>query len=76
MRYLLWVFILLMVFATPLLALGSYENGIVAFERGDYKTALKEFTDLAEQKDSRGQYGMGLMYDLGTGVSMNFEEFQ
>ena len=74
MRYLLWVFILLMVFATPLLALGSYENGIVAFEQGDYKTALKEFTDLAEQKDSRGQYGMGLMYDLGTGVSMNFEE--
>jgi len=36
--------------------------------------ALKEFKDLAEQKDSRGQYGMGLMYDLGTGVSTNFEE--
>ena len=63
-----------MIFTTPSLALGNYENGTIAFERGDYKTALKEFTDLAEQKDSRGQYGMGLMYDLGTGVSMNFEE--
>ena len=74
MRYLLWVFILLMVFATPLLALEDYENGAVAFERGDYETALREFKVLAEQKDSRGQYGLGLMYDLGTGVSIDFEE--
>jgi hypothetical protein len=63
-----------MIFTTPSPALGNYENGTIAFEQGDYKTALKEFTDLTEQKDSRGQYGMGLMYDLGTGVSMNFEE--
>ena len=74
MRYLLWIFILLMVFATPLLALGNYENGIVAFERGDYETALREFKVLAAQKDSRGQYALGLMYDLGTGVPTDFEE--
>ena len=74
MRYLLWVFILLTVFATPLPALENYENGTVAFERGDYETALREFKVLAEQKDSRGQYGLGLMYDLGTGVSIDFEE--
>ena len=74
MRYLLWVFILLTVFVTPLPALENYENGTVAFERGDYETALREFKVLAEQKDSRGQYGLGLMYDLGTGVSIDFEE--
>ena len=74
MRYLLWVFILLTVFVTPLPALENYENGAVAFERGDYETALREFKVLAEQKDSRGQYGVGLMYDLGTGVSIDFEE--
>ena len=74
MRYLLCISILSIIFTTPSIALGNYENGTMAFERGDYKTALKEFQDLAEQKDSRGQYGMGLMYDLGTGVSMNFEE--
>ena len=74
MRYLLWVFILLTVFATPLPALENYENGAVAFERGDYETALREFKVLAEQKDSRGQYGLGLMYDLGTGVPTDFEK--
>ena len=74
MRCLLFVFMLSMIFTTPSPALGNYEKGSIAFEQGDYKTALKEFTDLTEQKDSRGQYGMGLMYDLGTGVSMNFEE--
>ena len=74
MRYFLFIFMLSMIFTTPSLAFGNYKNGIIAFERGDYKTALKEFKDLAEQKDSRGQYGMGLMYDLGTGVSTNFEE--
>ena len=74
MRYLLWAFILLMVFETPLLALGNYENGIAAFERGDYETALREFKFLAEQKNSRGQYGLGLMYDLGVGVPTDFEE--
>ena len=35
----IWVFISLILFSTPLLALGSYENGIAAFERGDYETA-------------------------------------
>jgi len=74
MRYLLWVFILLMVFETPLLALGNYESGTIAFERGDYGTALREFKVLAEQKDSRGQYGLGLMHDLGTGVPTDFKE--
>ena len=74
MRYLLWVFILLMVFETPLLALGTYESGTIAFERGDYETAFREFKILAVQKDSRGQYGLGLMYDLGTGVPTDFEE--
>ena len=50
MRYLLFAFILLMFFATPLLALGNYEKGIAAFERSDYEEALREFRSLAEQK--------------------------
>ena len=64
----IWVFISLIFFSTPLLALGSYENGIAAFERGDYETALREFKFLVERKDSLGEYGLGLMYDLGVGV--------
>ena len=74
MRCFLWIFILLIFFATPLLDLGGYKNGTAAFERGDYETALREFKVLAAQKDSRGQYGLGLMYDLGAGVPTDFEK--
>ena len=74
MKYFFSIFLLLLALATPLLALGNYENGMVAFERGDYETAFREFQALAEQEDSRGQYGLGLMYDLGTGVPTDFEK--
>jgi len=68
-----WGFILLIYYSTPLLALGSYENGIAAFEQGDYKIALREFKLLIKKKDARGEYGLGLMYDLGLGVQMDFK---
>ena len=74
MRGLLWLSIALFFFAIPSFALESYKNGIIAFEQGDYETALKEFKVLAKKKDSLGQYGLGLMYDLGTGVLTNFKE--
>lgn len=74
MKYLLPLLILWMVFVTPLSVLGNYEDGTTAFEKGDYETALREFKALAKQNDSRGQYGLGLMYDMGTGVSMDFKK--
>ena len=74
MKGLLWVTIAFMFFAIPSLALENDKNGILAFELGDYETALIEFKALAKQNDSLGQYGLGLMYDLGTGVSTNFKE--
>jgi TPR repeat protein len=74
MRSLLWLSIALIFFAIPSLALENHKNGILAFEQGDYETALIEFKTLAKQNDSLGQYGLGLMYDLGTGVSINFKE--
>jgi hypothetical protein len=74
MKHLLWVFVLLIFFKAPSLALGTYEKGTIAFEQGDYETALREFKALAVKNDSRGQYGLGLMYDMGTGVPIDFKE--
>jgi hypothetical protein len=74
MKDLLWVTIAFMFFAIPSLALENHKNGILAFEQGDYETALMEFKALAIQNNSLGQYGLGLMYDLGTGVPTNFKE--
>ena len=66
MKYLLWVFILLMIFATPLSALVNYETRTVAFDRGDYETALREFKVPAEQISARGNYETGTVaFDRG-----------
>jgi len=74
MKYFLWLLTTLIVVTMPSLAFGDYESGTAAFDRSDYDTALKEFNVLAEQNDPRGQYAMGLMYDLGTGVPLDFKE--
>ena len=74
MKILLWMLTVLIVEAMPSLVFGGYEDGTAAFERGDYKIALKEFKVLVGQNDPRGQYALGLMYDLGVGVSLDFKE--
>ena len=74
MRFIFWIFLILSLWVIPLLAFGSYKDGTAAFERGDYEIALKAFHTLADRNDPLGQYGLGLMYDLGTGVNLDFQE--
>ena len=59
--------VLLVSLAGPVRA--GFDEGVAAFERGDYATALKEFRPLAEQGDADGQFNLGLMYDPGRGVT-------
>ncbi|MBT3510999.1 MAG: sel1 repeat family protein [Nitrospina sp.] len=66
------ILVLALLWAMPSFA--GYQEGINAFERGDTVTALKEFQALAESNDARGQYGIGIMHDLGEGVPQNSEE--
>ena len=74
MRFIIWVFLVLSLLVIPTRAFGSYKDGTAAFERGDYEIALKAFHVLADRNDPLGQYGLGLMYDLGTGVNLDFQE--
>ncbi len=67
-----WVFIVVLMWTTPVFA--GFHEGTDAFERGDSQTALKEFKALAENNDPRGQYGLGIMHDLGDGVPKSSEE--
>jgi len=46
----------------------DFQKGFDAYERGDYTTALREWTPLAEQGDADAQYVLGLMYHNGLGV--------
>lgn len=48
--------------------LEAYQRGLAAYEKGDYKTALKEWTPLAEQGSASVQHTLGEMYFIGIGV--------
>ena len=53
---------------------GNYADGVEAYNRGDYATALQEFRPLAEQGDVKAQFNLGFMYDNGKGVPENDAE--
>jgi uncharacterized protein len=46
----------------------DFQKGVDAFDRGDYATALKEWTPLAEQGFAKVQHNLGVMYRNGQGV--------
>ena len=46
-----------------------FEDGVAAYQRGDYATALRLLRPLAEQGDAKGQNWIGLMYENGHGVT-------
>ena len=55
-------------------AWAGYQEGIDAYERGDYGTALKEFRPLAEQGHAWAQYNLGVLYDQGHDVPQDSQE--
>ena len=55
-------------------AFAGFQEGVDAFERGDYKTALREFQHLAEQGDADAQYLLGVFYKDGEGVPQDYKE--
>ena len=52
--------------------MSSYQEGLDAFDRGDYETALKEWRPLAEQGDPLAQSYLGGMYAEGEGLPKDY----
>ncbi len=50
---------------------GPYEDGSDAYVSGRYATALQLWQPLADHGHSGAQYGLGLLHDLGRGVTKN-----
>ena len=44
------------------------QDGVAAYERGDYATALREWRPLSVQGDAGAQFNLGVMYKIGRGV--------
>ncbi len=55
-------------------AWAGYAEGRAAYDAGDYTTALLEWRPLAEAGDPAAQYGVGVMYYRGEGVSQEIGE--
>ena len=52
-------------------ASADFQKGVAAAKNGDYLTALREWTPLAEQGHASAQYNLGVMYDKGQGVTQD-----
>jgi TPR repeat protein len=52
----------------------GFDEGIAAYNRGDYATTVKEWRPLAEQGDPTAQHHLGWLYVLGHGVPQDYEE--
>lgn len=54
--------------SAPALA-GPWEDGMVAYNRGDYVPAVKLFRPLAQAGNAKAQHALGVMYRKGEGVT-------
>lgn len=61
----------LLSFATPS-AWAGFDDGVAAFDRGDYGIALREFRTLAGQGNAEAQFNVGIIYDYGHGVPPDY----
>jgi hypothetical protein len=53
---------------------GPLEDGIAAYRRGDYATAVRLLHPLAEQGNAVAQYNLGAMYAAGKGVAHDYRD--
>jgi TPR repeat protein len=58
-------------FSTSLLA-GPFEDGMNAYDRADYSTALRMWRSLADQGNPAAQSNLALMYAKGQGVPKDY----
>jgi hypothetical protein len=61
-------------FLSPGSATAGWDEGVAAYERGDYLAALGEVMPLARAGDPQAQSALGWMYQHGWGVPQNHAE--
>lgn len=49
-------------------AQADFNSGLASFEKGDFESAIREWTPLAEKGDVAAQFNLGVIYQNGRGV--------
>ena len=57
-------------------AWAGYDEGIAAFERGDFASALREWRPLAERGNADAQFSLGVLYQNAQGIPLDHDEAQ
>lgn len=52
----------------------SVDDGVIAAKKGDFKTALKVWLQLAKQGDANAQTNLARLYRDGLGVAQDYQE--
>jgi TPR repeat protein len=60
-------------FSAPAMA-GPFEDGVTAYDRNDYSTAMRHWRPLADQGNPAAQSNLALMYFKGQGVSKDLAQ--
>jgi TPR repeat protein len=63
--------ILVLSFAAPVVA-DPFEDGVAAYDSGNYANALRIFRLMANLGDARGQFSLGVIYNNGRGVKQDY----
>ena len=63
-RFVLIISLLTLFLNNTVSSLADLQKGFNAAQRGDFVTALSEWTRLAEQGDDFAQFNIGVMYEL------------
>jgi hypothetical protein len=53
---------------------GAVEDGLAAYKRGDYRTAVAIWTIAANKGDAEAQNDLGLLYGNGQGVAQDYNQ--
>ncbi len=61
-----------LVFGTTAPAWAGFDEGVAAYNRGAYVTALLEWRPLAKQGNAEAQFNLGLMYYNGQGLPQDY----
>ena len=65
---------ILYLFLLSLPVLADFKAGLAAYDRGDFKTALREWLPVAERGDPNAQFNVGLLYAGGKGVPQDHKK--
>ena len=71
MRLLKLLLILFVCAAGPAVA-GPYEDGVAAYGKDDYATAIRLLRPFADKGNAGAQLVLGFMYELGQGVPQDY----